>query len=215
MFVKTILFQGDSITDANRVRECEEHHTGHGYPTLASARITYQCPGKYRIINKGVGGDRVVDLLKRINRETINLKPDYMSILIGVNDVWAGIRFQDGTPADVYEEVYDLLIREIKRELPDIKIAILGPFVLHSPSNDEYYTEFREGVEQRAAAAKRVAGKHGLTYIPLQEKFDEAAKASGNTLDWAADGVHPTSAGHEIIAREWCEKFFDAVIKED
>ncbi len=212
--MKTILFQGDSITDANRVRECAEHHNGHGYPTLVSARISYQYPGKYKILNKGIGGDRVVNLLERINRDIINLTPDYMSILIGVNDVWAGIRFQDGTPADVYEEVYGLVIKETKKSLPDIKIAVLGPFVLESQSNKEYYTQFRKGVEERAAAAKRIAEKYGLTYIPLQEKFDEAAEQSGNTADWLADGVHPTSAGHELIAREWCEKFFDKIIKE-
>ena len=119
--MKTILFQGDSITDANRVRECAEHHNGHGYPTLVSARISYQYPGKYKILNKGIGGDRVVNLLERINRDIINLTPDYMSVLIGVNDVWAGIRFQDGTPADVYEEVYGLVIKETKKSLPDIK----------------------------------------------------------------------------------------------
>lgn len=138
-----------------------------------------------------------------------------MSILIGVNDIWSGIRFTDGTPTELYENVYDLIIKEVKAKMPDIKIAILGSFVLKSPDNEEYYEEFRKGVEERAAAAKRIAEKYNLVYIPLQEKFDEAAEKSGSTLDWAADGVHPTAAGHEIIAREWCEKFFDKVIKEN
>ena len=211
--MKTILFQGDSITDANRSRDFEENHNGHGYATLAAARISYQYPGKYKILNKGIGGNRVVDILERINRDILNLKPDYMSLLIGVNDIWAGIRFTDGTPTELFENGYDLIIKEVKTKLPNIKIAILGAFVLKSPDNEAYYEEFRKGVEERAAAAKRIAEKHGLVYIPLQEKFDEAAAKSGNTLDWTADGVHTTPAGHEIIAREWCEKFFDKVIK--
>lgn len=212
--MKTILFQGDSITDANRSREFEENHNGHGYATLSAARISYDHPGMYTILNKGVGGNRIVHLLERINRDVINLKPDYMSVYIGVNDVWSGIRFNDGTPADVFEKLYDIFITEVKSKVPGIKIALIGAYVLKTESNADYYDEFRRGVEEIASVTEQIARKHDLMYIPLQEKFDNAAKSTGRTTDWTPDGVHPTAAGHELIAREWCNNFFEKVINK-
>ena len=89
--VKRILFQGDSITDMYRVRDLD-HYAGCGYATLVSAQLGYENPGEYTFINRGIGGDRSIDILARIKKDAINLKPDYMSIFVGVNDAWAGLQ---------------------------------------------------------------------------------------------------------------------------
>ena len=214
--MKTILFQGDSITDANRFRE-EDHDfcSGHGYVTMVQALIGCDDPGKYTFFNRGIGGDKITNIIERRNRDIVHLEPDYMSILVGVNDVWAGITRNDGTSAELYELLYDSLIREITAALPKLKIAIMEPFVLESRENESFYPEFRSGVCACAEAAKRIAEKYRLTFLPLQIKFDLAAKKTGDTSHWLRDGVHPTPAGHKLIAEEWYKNFYQRIIKGD
>ena len=119
-----ILFQGDSITDCGRVKE-SELDVGKGYPHLLKSELGFSAPGKYEFINKGINGNRIVDIYARIRNELINLKPDVLSILVGVNDVWHDFRANpNGVAADKYYKIYDMLIEEIKAELPDIKIII-------------------------------------------------------------------------------------------
>ena len=203
--MKRILFQGDSITDVSRSRE-NDRYRGMGYPLLVTAELGLDYPEEYEFINKGISGNRVVDLYSRIKNDLINLKPDVLSILIGINDVWHEINWQNGVSTEKYEKIYNMLIEEIKAELPDIRIMILEPFVLKGEATAEHWDEFRKGAEEKAAAAKRVAEKNGLEFIPLMEKFDELAKKAAPEY-WLFDGVHPTAMGHEFIAREWVKTF--------
>ncbi len=203
--MKTILFQGDSITDASRLKD-DETDLGTGYPLLVTAELGLENPENYKFINKGISGNRVVDLYARIKCDIINLKPDIMSILIGVNDVWHEVRHQNGVETDKYFSIYSMLIEEIKAELPDIKIMILEPFVLQGTATTKEWEIFRTEVEKRAAKAKEISGKYGLVFVPLQEKFDEAAKKTSPDY-WLSDGVHPTPMGHELIKREWVRAF--------
>lgn len=203
--MKRILFQGDSITDAGRSRE-NDAAKGYGYPSLVSGKLGYEHPGEYEFINRGISGNRVCDLLARVKCDMINLEPDVMSILIGVNDVWHEFARENGVDVVLYEKLYNILIEEVKAALPDIRIMIMEPFVLRADATDEQYDAFRAEVELRAAAAKRVAEKNGLEFIPLQAKLDEATKLAPADY-WLRDGVHPTSAGHELIARAWLEQF--------
>lgn len=198
--MKTILFQGDSITDAGRSRT-NDSERGFGYPTLVSAELGFKYPGKYNFINKGISGNRIVDLYARIKCDFINLKPDYLTILIGINDVWHEIGGRNGVDNKKFFKVYCDLIEEIKTMLPDIKIFILEPFVLSASATKDNYGIFRRETEMRAESAKAVAEKFGLTFVPLQKKFDEAEKMAEASY-WLSDGVHPTAAGHELIARE-------------
>ncbi len=202
--MKRILFQGDSITDAGRSRDVE-WMMGCGYPTLVAARLGCEAPGAYECINRGVSGNRISDLVARSKVDIINLKPDVMSILIGVNDVWHEVAFGNGVHTALFETLYDVLITEVKAALPEIRILILEPFVLRGTATAEAFDSFGTEVPQRAAAARRVAEKHGLEYIPLQEKFDEACRLAPPEF-WLRDGVHPTAAGHELIARAWVEQ---------
>lgn len=203
--MKTILFQGDSITDAGRSRE-DEINTGLGYPTLVKSELGYENPGRYIFYNRGVGGDRIIDLYARIKKDIINLKPDYLSILIGVNDVWHEFAFNNGVSNEKYFQIFSMLIEEIKDALPDTKIMIMEPFVLKGTGTEAYFDEFRTEVQEKATKAKEVAEKYNLSFITLQDKFDEAAKTAPNEY-WLADGVHPTVMGHELIKRAWIEEF--------
>ena len=191
------VFQGDSITDAGRDRD-NIASFGVGYPNLVASELMFKYPGEYEFINEGVSGDRIVDLYARIKQDLINHKPDYLSILIGVNDVWHELNEQNGVAAPKFEKIYSMLIEEVKEALPDIKIFILEPFVLKGSGTERYFDEFLADVKLHSQAAKNVAEKYNLTFIPLQEKFDEASKLMPPTY-WAADGVHPTAAGHALI----------------
>lgn len=201
-----VLFQGDSITDFGHTRN-ENAGMGCGYAYLVTAELSCEHPNKYEFLNRGVSGNRVVDLYARIKADIINTEPDVMSILIGVNDVWHELGGnRNGVCAEKYEKIYSMLIEEVKAALPDIKIMILEPFVLKGTGTEEEYDVFRPEVEKRAAAAKRIAKKYGLAFVPLQDKLDEADKLAPSGY-WLSDGVHPSHAGHELIKREWIKTF--------
>lgn len=208
---KKILFQGDSITDSCRRNEWG-NNIGFGYATLVASALGFAEPYQYDFINKGVSGNRIVDLYARIKKDIINLKPDYLSILIGVNDVWHEVAEKNGVDAQKFELVYGLLIEELKTALPALKIMILEPFTLPGDVTDPEdkpgrYASLRKEVELRAEAAKRIAQKHGLVFVPLQKLFDEANATAPVRGSWLWDGVHPTAAGHELIKNEWLKAF--------
>ena len=208
---KVILFQGDSITDSGRKNEWG-HNMGFGYATMVSGALCMSEPYAYSFINKGISGNRIVDLYARIKKDIINLRPDYMSILIGINDVWHEFAEQNGVDAEKFEMVYCLLIEELKSALPELKIMILEPFALPAkvtdPADDpERYPLLRRETELRAQAAKRVAEKFGLVFVPLQEAFDKAEENAPERGLWLWDGVHPTAAGHTLIKEAWLKAF--------
>jgi lysophospholipase L1-like esterase len=200
-----ILFQGDSITDCGRDRE-KDVKTGIGYPTMVKGQLGYDEPG-HTFINRGIGGNRSVDLYARIKKDIINLKPDLMSILIGVNDVWHDLHESpNGVDADKFYKIYCMLIEEVKEALPNIKIMILEPFVLHGTATDEHWEFFDVETKKRAAMAKKVAEKYNLTWVPLQEGFDALLEKAPAGY-WLRDGVHPDAPGHDFIKRQWLKAY--------
>ena len=125
-----ILFQGDSITDTGRNRE-KDISLGSGYALFVSGSLGLTFPGEHEFLNRGISGNRVVDVYARIKSDIINLAPDFMSILIGVNDVWHEFEESpNGVDAEKYYRVYDMLLEEVTTALPKIKIMILEPFCL-------------------------------------------------------------------------------------
>ncbi len=203
--MKRILFQGDSITDAGRSREVD-WAMGYGYATIVAASMGMDAPGEYEFLNRGISGNRIIDLLARVKCDMINLKPDVMSILIGINDVWHEVERENGVDAELFERYYDMLLTQVKEALPDIKLLILEPFVLKAPATEERWDVFRPETEKRAAAAKRIAEKHGAVFVPLMKQFDDA-EALAPATHWLRDGVHPADAGAELIKREWLKGF--------
>ena len=201
-----ILFQGDSITDAGRSRE-NDVNLGTGYPLLVKAALGYECPGENEYFNRGISGNRIVDIYARMKRDIVNLAPDVMSLLIGVNDVWH--EFSDspnGVDAEKYFKVYSMLIEELQAELPNMKIMIMEPFCLNGPATESNWDAFDSEVKKRAVMAKKIAEKYGLPFIPLQAGLDALCEKQSATY-WLVDGVHPTPMGHEFIKNQWLEAF--------
>lgn len=212
MELKTILFQGDSITDADRSRT-EDLAIGRGYPNMVAGHLGAAYPYQFCFINRGISGNRIVDLYARSKMDIINLKPDYMSILIGINDVWHELFDRNGVSAGKFELVYGLLIEELLRELPNLKLMLLEPFVLpgSATSSDEEnpgrWEYFRAETDLRREVVKRLADEYNLAFVPLQDKFNAVNADAPTDGYWLADGVHPTSAGHELIKQAWLEAF--------
>ena len=207
-----IVFQGDSITDSGRVYT-NDAIAGHGYPLLVKGELGFAAPGKFEFLNRGINGNRIVDLYARMKHDIINLKPDVLSILIGVNDVWHEFGISpNGVAADKYFKIYDMLIEELKAVLPDLKIMILEPFILEDAimpeawATMESHSQIRGEVQQRAQMAKKIAEKHDLVFVPLQEGFDALCRQASAKY-WLSDGVHPTTMGHEYIKNQWMKAF--------
>ena len=210
--MKKILFQGDSITDCGRSREVLTD-VGNGYPYLVRAHYGLGKPGQFEIVNRGISGNRSVDVYARIKADIINLKPDYLSILMGVNDVWHELAIGNGVATAKFEKIYTMLIEEVLEALPDVKLMILEPYALPGAATEgtledgsDKYTVFRRDTEEKAAACRRVAEKFNIPFVPLQAKLDEMQKAYG-TESVSGDGVHPNVTGHLLIARAWMEAF--------
>ena len=208
---KRILFQGDSITDCGRNRN-EFYSLGNGYANLVKATLGMENPDVYEFVNRGISGNRIVDLYARIKSDFINLKPDYASIYIGVNDAWHEICWQNGVDTDKFEKIYTMLIDEIKAACPDTKLFIISPFVLEGISTcnteeiPDRLEQFKKDVAEKAMVSKKIAEKYNLPLVELQPAFDEACKKASPDY-WTGDGVHPTACGHEIIKRLWLEAF--------
>ena len=204
-----ILFQGDSITDVRRNHETPDASwmMGCGYATVVGAVLGEQGAGEYQFYNRGISGNRIVDVYARIRNDIINLKPDYMSLLIGVNDVWHEDR-QNGVDAEKFEKIYRMLIDEIKAALPDIKLMLLGAFVTDGWEIHDRYDTFRAEVEKRAEATRRIANDYGLKFVDLQSAFDAACEKAPASY-WTLEGVHPNAPGHGVIAKEWLKAFED------
>ena len=208
---KRILFQGDSITDCGRSRD-DFYGMGNGYANLVKATLGMENPEVYEFVNRGISGNRIVDLYARIKSDFINLKPDYASIYIGVNDTWHEICWQNGVDTEKFEKIYTMLIDEIKAACPDIKLIIVAPFVLEGKSTcnteeiPDRLEQFKKDVAEKAMVSKKIAQKYNLPLVELQPAFDEACKKASPDY-WTGDGVHPTACGHEIIKKLWLKAF--------
>ncbi len=202
-----ILFLGDSITDAGRERNGGFRlGMGQGYPVMCAGKLGFDEPDKYEFLNTGISGDRIVDIYARIKKDCWNLKPDVLSLLVGINDVGHEINGENGVEDDRFEAIYRLLIEGTKERFPNIKIMLLEPFCLAVPNHDEPWDKFLEGAMAKAKIVKKLAEEYGLTFIPLQEKFNEACKTAP-AQHWIGDGVHPSNAGNWLIAEEWLKAF--------
>ena len=200
-----ILFQGDSITDAGRSREVDDANTqlGGGYAFVAASEMLLKHPEKDLLFyNRGISGNRVVDLYARWKIDAINLGPDMISILIGVNDTWHEYGRQNGVEPERYEQIYRMLLDWTLKELPNVKLVLMEPFCL--VTGEAVTEDWLSEMGERAAIVKKLAAEYNTVFVPLQEKFN-AALDKAPVSYWLRDGVHPAPAGCALIAEAWIE----------
>ena len=206
-----ILFFGDSITDAGRNRDNPTHLSGlgYGYVRVVADRLLGKNPQLHEITNKGISGNRIVDLYARVKSDVWNLQPDLVSILIGINDIWHELVHQNGVEIQRFENVYRMLIEDTKKALPNVKMILCEPFVLEGSATVEEgsdkYERFCE-VYEYAKVVKKLAEEFDLPFVSLQDKFTGGA-AKFSPQDYLYDGVHPHTAGATLIADEWLKVF--------
>lgn len=227
----TVLFQGDSITDANRDREATQPNNpqglGRGYALLAAATLLRRMPG-VRCFNRGISGNRVSNLTERWDADCLALKPDVVSILIGVNDTWHGTAKgtpENGTDLDRFDTLYRELLDRTLQALPGVSLVICDPFVTEAGAVLEM--AFHPDIDRRRdlviAIAEDYASRCRLAHVRFQSVFDEAIAACSGTAPgnpgnpanagspgaepvyWTHDGVHPTLAGHALMAEAWLD----------
>ncbi len=200
-----IVMYGDSVTDAGR-NEQGLSRFGHGYVRFIAGELLFKDPKKYQLVNKGISGNKIVDLYARVKKDVWNQEPDVLSILVGVNDVWHEIDWENGVDLVRWERVYRMLIEETKECFPDIKIILCEPFILPGSATNENYERFLE-VKNYAKKAKQLAEEYGLSFVSLQDKLDKKAQEIG-AENCLVDGVHPEVAGAKLIADEWLKVFY-------
>lgn len=193
-----ILFQGDSITDGNRGRSLDPNHIlGHGYQFIVAADFGGHLPQRHlTFINRGVSGNTVADLTKRWDKDTLALKPDILSILIGVNDLNRGVAVEQ------YEKAYDELLQDTLKALPNVRLVICEPFGLPVGGKKAGWDDYSAKLAKFRAVAEKLANRYHAPFVRFQEVFDDAARQTPADY-WIWDGVHPTYNGHQLMADEW------------
>ncbi len=203
-----ILFQGDSITDASRNRGKENNANnskalGNGYVYLIAAQLLAEQPAnELKIYNRGISGNKVYELANRWDKDCLNLKPDVLSILIGVNDIWHTLKGRyDGT-VEKYEKDYIALLDRTITALPDTKLVICEPFVLRCGAvNGKWFPE----IDKYRAIAEKLARRFDTTFVPFQSMLDKAIQQAPPKY-WLYDGVHPSVAGTRLMAQAWMDE---------
>jgi lysophospholipase L1-like esterase len=195
-----VLFQGDSITDCGRSR-ADGGDLGHGYALMAAGWFLSLRPeSKVTFLNRGIGGNVVADLKARWQADCIDLRPNWVSIMVGINETGRRFSRDDITSAESYESDYrDILTRA--REQLEARFILMEPFVLPVPPDR---ARWREDLDPRIHVVRRLAREFDALLVPLDGLFAQAA-ARREPAFWAPDGVHPTPAGHALMARAWLE----------
>lgn len=203
----TFLFQGDSITDGNRTRDNDWNHImGHGYAYLIVCRLWYDYIDKdFMFYNRGVSGNRVKDLEARWQQDTLDLKPDVLSILIGVNDVIAIVEGWNPDSIEQFEETYRRILDRTKKVLPDTLLVLCEPFILPLGWVNKKSEIWQVEIPKRQKIVRHLAESYNAVFVKLQEPFNEACKKAPASY-WIWDGVHPMPAGHELISRRWIQE---------
>jgi len=200
----TFLFQGDSITDGNRTRNNDWNHVmGHGYQYIIASKLWYEFPRKgLHFLNRGISGNKVTDLAARWQQDTLDLKPDVLSILIGINDTSAFIYGNKDFTEEQYESGYRALLQQTKQQLPNVQFVLCEPFILPVGKVKDNWDDYSTEIKKRQDVVLTLSGEYNAIFVPFQDAFNKAlSKAPADYWIW--DGVHPMPAGHELMAIEW------------
>jgi len=199
-----ILFQGDSITDGNRGRTADPNHImGHGYAFSIASRLGADYPERnLKFINKGISGNTVSDLVARWQTDTFDLKPDVVSILVGVNDVYFKLKNENSSATDDFESTYRKLLSSTRETLPNVLLVLGEPFILPVGMVKENLDQWMKAIEEKQHVVKKLSSDFNAVFVGYQQVFSKASKRAADDY-WIWDGIHPTVPGHELMAREW------------
>jgi len=193
-----LLFVGDSITDCGR--RASAPPLGNGYVSLVAAAVAAMRPApNLTILNRGISGDTTRDLLRRWQADVLAEAPDHLLIAIGINDVWRFMsrRFDEAVAVGEYEQNLRHLLNLTTETLPVCRIALLEPFLVEAANDDI----FRRSLASYQAVLRTLAAQFDLPLVGLQGAFDAALAEGTAPGTLAGDRVHPTAAGHSLIAR--------------
>ena len=194
-----ILFQGDSITDAGRDRD-DIHDLGAGYPKYAAELMRKTFPDvEFEFVDLGISGDQTMDLVDRLESNFIDVQPDIVSIMIGINDTWHHADDKSWIPSEIFEARYRTVLEKIKTQTK-AKIMILEPFLI--PVADKEV--FREDLDPKIQIIRRLAREYADVYLPTDGLLASAYIGKEPT-EFASDGVHPTDMGAEFIGKLYCQ----------
>lgn len=195
-----VLFQGDSITDCGRSRT-DDKNLGSGYAMMVSAWVGSLYPeSNIRFVNRGISGNRVKDLKARWQSDCLDLQPSWVSIMIGVNDTWRAFDQNDPTSTEDYHNNYDAILSDVRDKL-DAQIVLIEPFVLPYPEDRKAW---RSDISAKIDVVRELARTYGAILVPMDGQFAEACTRQEASY-WAGDGVHPSLAGHALIAQSWLQ----------
>lgn len=197
-----ILFIGDSVTDGGRIRHLPGD-MGRSYAAMAAALLQADNPQwNLRFTNRGIGGDRVQDLAKRWTEDVVKMKPDVLSVAIGINNTWRRFDNDQLTTTEEFETIYRGLLQKAKKALPKLRIVLCDLFALHVPADRRNWRE--EDLDPKIQIVRDLAGEFADAYVPFDALF---AQASLEALPqyWAGDGIHPSGAGHMRMAQWWID----------
>ena len=195
---------GDSVTDCGRSQPVGDglyNETGYGYVSLIQGNLTAVYPERgIRVINMGVSGDTARHLKARWEKDVIALKPDWLSVMIGVNDVWRQFDAPFEQEKHVYPEEYAQTLEElVKATKPMLRgLVLMTPYYIEPYAGDP----MRAVMDRYGLAVKEIAKKYGAYFIDTQAAFNKVL-AVVNSNTFARDRVHPNMAGHMILAREF------------
>ena len=198
------LFQGDSITDGNRGRNTDPNHImGHGYAFSIASRVGVDHPEKHlSFYNRGVSGNKVSDLAIRWQKDCLDLKPDVLSILVGINDISYAVKSGDKLLMLRFKETLQSLLSQAKAANPDVLVVLCLPFILPLGKVVDKLDLYELGIAQLHADIQSVALEYNSLVVDFQQVMIHACKKAPADY-WMWDGIHPTVAGHELLAREW------------
>ncbi len=194
-----VLFQGDSITDAGRYRH-DPAHMGYGYAMQAASWFHASYPERdVRFLNRGISGNRITDLATRWQEDCLDLRPTWISLLIGINETWRRYDSDDPTSTHAYEDAYRGLLERTQQITLNARLILCEPFILPVPVDRE---SWREDLDPKIAVVRKLAREYNALYVPFDGVFAQAATQREPAF-WAADGVHPSDAGHALMAQAW------------
>jgi len=201
-----ILFQGDSITDAGREKKnpVANDGLGRGYPNVIAKSLREDYSDlDLQVHNRGISGNKVPDLDRRWQADCLEIRPRILSILIGVNDIWHALNGRYEGTAETYRDGFAALLKRTKEGLHQTTIVVCEPFVLMSGTVKENESKWFPEFDRRREFAKQVAEQAGAVWVPFQTMFDDAVAAGSEPGTLAGDGVHPSAAGHQLMADTW------------